>query len=332
MQMLKERTFYFDALNVLSCISVVCLHSNGYIHKFDKDEWWWLRVLIEVICYFAVPVFFMLSGANLLNYRQRYSTFQFVRKRFLKVMVPFLCWGIIFYFIFFLYHPFNLKSILAGFTNGKIPYTSFWFFIPLFLLYFFMPFLSTMVNNLNKRSMLVLIVVLLLFQTIIPTLYSIMGQKFSMSLPIGGYFIYALLGYYIVTTDLEKNNVAYFAIGACALLTLIVRYVLIYNSIDKSPALFSYFGLYAVLPSVFIFISFKKMPPPGRSVKQTIAFLSKHSFGVYLIHAFLIFLLTFVITKKNPVFIPASIVLVYALSVFITFLMQRFKLTKFLMP
>lgn len=180
--------------------------------------------------------------------------------------------------------------------------------------------------------MLVLIVVLLLFQTIIPTLYSIMGQKFSMSLPIGGYFIYALLGYYIATTDLEKNNVAYFAIGACALLTLIVRYVLIYNSIDKSPALFSYFGLYAVLPSVFIFISFKKMPPPGRSVKQTTAFLSKHSFGVYLIHAFLIFLLTFVITKKNPVFIPASIVLVYALSVFITFLMQRFKLTKFLMP
>lgn len=37
--MMKNRVLYFDVLNVISCISVVCMHSNGYVHSFAKDEW-----------------------------------------------------------------------------------------------------------------------------------------------------------------------------------------------------------------------------------------------------------------------------------------------------
>lgn len=45
----NKRIAYYDLLNVISCFGVVCLHSNGYVHSFVKDSWWWLRVLVEVL-------------------------------------------------------------------------------------------------------------------------------------------------------------------------------------------------------------------------------------------------------------------------------------------
>lgn len=37
----NKRIAYYDLLNVISCFGVVCLHSNGYVHSFVKDSWWW---------------------------------------------------------------------------------------------------------------------------------------------------------------------------------------------------------------------------------------------------------------------------------------------------
>ena len=139
---MSKRVTYFDILNVISCFSVVCLHSNSYIHVFDKDEWWWLRVLVEVLFYFAVPVFFMLSGANLIPYRNRYSTTQFIRKRAVKVVFPYVFWGCFFVCVHILISGFsnvNINEIILGFINGKIRYTNYWFFIPLFLVYIYIP-------------------------------------------------------------------------------------------------------------------------------------------------------------------------------------------------
>ena len=154
---MKARVLYYDVLNVLACISVVCMHSNGYIHSFIKDDWWWVRVLIEVICYFAVPVFFMLSGATLLDYRQKYSTKIFIKKRFIKTFCPFLFWSIFFYSLYLFKNReevFLLKEILMNFTMGKIPYTNYWFFIPLFLLYAFIPFFALMIERMSTRQIL----------------------------------------------------------------------------------------------------------------------------------------------------------------------------------
>ena len=59
--------FYITVLNVLSALSVVGLHVNGCFWQFSR-EWWWLTAnIIESVLYFAVPVFFMLIGATLLD-------------------------------------------------------------------------------------------------------------------------------------------------------------------------------------------------------------------------------------------------------------------------
>ena len=249
-----SRVLYFDILNVLACISVVILHSNKYIHTFQKDEWWWLRVLIEVLFYSAVPIFFMLSGATLFPYRQRYSTRTFYRKRFLRTFVPFVFWSVLFYCIYVLntgLDAISFKDIVQHVIEGKIPYTNYCFFIPLFLLYLFIPFLSIMVLRLSTKGAFSLCLILIVFQFVIPTVCALCGLVYDKSLPIGGYVIYALLGYYMSIYQIEKERKFMIVLFVLSIFSMGIRYSLIMGSEVKETILFSYFGLYALFPAMF---------------------------------------------------------------------------------
>jgi len=330
----NRRVAYFDILNVVSCFGVVCLHSNGYVHTYVKDSWWWLRVFVEVLFYFAVPVFFMLSGATLMAYRERYSTAQFIHKRFHKAFFPYLFWGI-FFIVLNLFSDnssYNLGGMIMSLMTGKIPHTNYWFFIPLFLLYVFIPFLSLMVIRLNFRQMSCLIAIMLLFQSLLPTIYSILGVDFMISLPLGGYFLYALLGYYIATFDIEKNNKLCSAVFLLAAVAMIVRYWLLYISNEKEPMLFTYFGLYAIFPACAVFLLFKRINITNTRVQEGFAYFAKKSYGIFLIHTYLIFLLSNVMVKSDPRFIPVSSLLVYSSSLVIVAILQKGRLTRRLVP
>ena len=337
----KKRILYFDVLNVISCFSVVCLHTNSYVHSFSKDNWWWLRVFVEVVCYFAVPVFFMLSGATLMGYRKRYSTADFIRKRFLRAFFPYLCWGVIFSLLSIYslgLSNVDIKEMLLRFTTGNIPYTNYWFFIPLFLLYFYIPFLSIMIVKLNYKQFIYLIIVMFFFQSFLPTIYEVLDLDYSFfqyhqqqQLPIAGYFIYALLGYFIVSFDVEKNNRLCRWIYALAIVSLVCRYILVYQSDTREPALFTYFGLYAFFPAIALFLLCKRLSIKNLRVANGFNYLAKRSYGVYLIHTFVINLLSHEIEMKSPVMIFLAI-LVYVISILIVSLMQKFKLTKYLVP
>ena len=337
----NNRVLYIDILNVLSCVSVVCLHANGYIHKFIKDDWWWLHVLVEVLFYFAVPVFFMLSGATLLGYRDRYSTKEFMHKRVLKTFLPFLFWSFLFYGIFAINEGFSAldwREVVGNFATGKIPFTVYWFFIPLFLLYLFMPFLSVMVMHLSSRSLLALCTLLFVFQSLFPTIFYIIGIDYKLNLPIGGYVLYALLGFYFSQKHPSKKSII--LIGLLAIAAMTFRYCFLFISDEKDPILFSYFGLYAIFPALFVFLFAKINCPPlikantdsKERLSQFWSSLAKLSFGVYLIHKFILAILQKLMDSSDPVFIPIAVLLVYSLSVIVTFVLQKFKLGRYLMP
>lgn len=59
---MKEKyKYYIDVLNVISCLSVVILHTNNAFWKFSYESYWISANFIECIFYFAVPVFFMIT-------------------------------------------------------------------------------------------------------------------------------------------------------------------------------------------------------------------------------------------------------------------------------
>ena len=94
-----KRVIYFDILNILACICVVFLHMNGIVHEYSEIRAWKTALIFEVICYWAVPVFIMLSGATLFRYRERYNTKEFFKKRFTKVLIPWIIWSLVIYII-----------------------------------------------------------------------------------------------------------------------------------------------------------------------------------------------------------------------------------------
>ena len=66
-----SRILYFDILNICSCMAVVFLHHNGIVHNFSNTRAWRESLIVECGFYWAVPIFLMLSGATLLNYRSK---------------------------------------------------------------------------------------------------------------------------------------------------------------------------------------------------------------------------------------------------------------------
>ena len=80
----KGKIEYLDVLNVIAMFAVVMLHANGCFWTYSTDRYWFEANIIESVMYFGVPVFFMISGATLLDYRERYSTKDFFIKRIKK--------------------------------------------------------------------------------------------------------------------------------------------------------------------------------------------------------------------------------------------------------
>lgn len=90
-----SRTLYFDVLNVLGTLFVVWIHFGNEVHWYDGSTVWYWCLFIQVIAYWAVPVFFMLTGATLMDYQKKYSTKTFFIRRFRKTVIPYLFWGAI---------------------------------------------------------------------------------------------------------------------------------------------------------------------------------------------------------------------------------------------
>ena len=331
-----KRIVYFDILNVIACFSVVCLHCNGWIHIFIKDNLWGARVLIEVVFYFAVPVFFMLSGATLLNYRQRYSTTEFYKKRFIRTVIPYLFWSTIIYIIYLLKGnpPFGWDETITRFTTGEIPYTFYWFFIPLFMLYIFLPFFSLMVEKLKNSQLLYRCLFLFLFQSVIPTISSIANLNLSFQIPIAGYAIFMFLGYLLSNNNYESNNKFFSVLSVVCFLLLVCRYYLIYPLNGKSEPLFSYFGLYSILPSMWMFLFIKKIAKPFHldRFSSIWRFLASKSYGVYLLHAFFIIVLEQFIPMNSLSFMTIGVIIIYLSTILATYLLQQNRYITCLLP
>ena len=86
---------YISVLNCVSCVAVVLLHTNGIFWSHPSGELWISANFIETYFYWAVPIFFMISGATLMDYRERYTTAEFYKNRIKKTVVPFVFWSLI---------------------------------------------------------------------------------------------------------------------------------------------------------------------------------------------------------------------------------------------
>lgn len=87
-----------DILRVMAMISVVVIHTTDAVvlnPSMVSSELWWLSNIMEGIIRFAVPTFFMITGALLLK-NNRESTTTFYKKRFLRMVGIYISWTILY--------------------------------------------------------------------------------------------------------------------------------------------------------------------------------------------------------------------------------------------
>lgn len=103
-----KRYTHLDVLNILAIIAVLFMHHNGNVHTYSRSSSWITSLIVETVCYFAVPLFIMITGATLFDYRKKYDTKTYFKKRFLKVCIPSIAWMI----IMFCWHVFIRKDLV----------------------------------------------------------------------------------------------------------------------------------------------------------------------------------------------------------------------------
>jgi len=175
-----NRTFWIDLIRVVGAFLVVAIHVSGRVAGGyaveDKGDavgslgWLVSNSICSLSSSIAVPLFVLVSGALLLGRNE--ETIPFYRKRYGKILLPFLGWSLIFILSLWLAKgefkdgtPITLFSSVGAFASGGIS-GHFWFMYMLISLYLVAPFLSAFVRNASK-NMLTCFVVLWFFAIVI---------------------------------------------------------------------------------------------------------------------------------------------------------------------
>ncbi|OUN71759.1 hypothetical protein B5G11_02210 [Drancourtella sp. An57] len=290
----KKRLLYIDILNILACLCVIFMHCNGIAHQYSDTAAWRQSMVIETIAYWAVPVYFMISGATLLDYRDKYLTRVFFKKRFLKTGIPFAAWTLISlaYKIQFQQMEFEpgLSSIVSLFTNTTAE-NVYWFFIPLFMVYLSMPVLSLLKDY--KHILLYMAGLAFLVYSVYPVCCIVfqIPMNGSIQIPVaGGYILYVILGYLLATTDMtRKTRILFYILGLAG---AGIRFGSTILGSSESAGLDQTFWGYMKFPAVFlavgVFVAAKYGPwdklENTPKILRIVTTLAGTGFGVYLMH------------------------------------------------
>lgn len=177
----------------------------------------WERALVcQAVFIFAVPIFVMLSGANLMEYRKRYSTAQFFKRRVLRTGLALVVGSAVFYLIYYVAFRFfpnsywGVRDYTDAFSVGDFfdrlltnrVNDTYWFFYSIIGVYCVVPLLSLAAER--KRLLEGMLAAGFVVAFLIPALgwakvLSPEYQKTLTGVPLlsSSMVFYFLLGYYL---------------------------------------------------------------------------------------------------------------------------------------
>ncbi|MCL2859608.1 MAG: acyltransferase family protein [Oscillospiraceae bacterium] len=294
----KKRIVYFDILRMAAVFAVVIVHvSSLYVYNRwgYKNGFWNFISVIDSYFRYAVPVFLMVTGSLLLPNRKNETYGEFLKKRFSKVLIPFIVWNIIYFFDSVrigdysgtVYNFFN-EMLSQGGTRYHL-----WYLNLIITLYFFIPFFRILADKLDKKNLELLIIILFVGAFFIPTISDLTNIYFHiqvsvLSLPVIFVYIgFMFLGHYITTYGIkERYRKITYVLGVISAIGLAIMTNVLstggFNGVmyNRENVLVFFEAV-----SVFIFITylFKKIELKEK-VGKVLSRLGSLTFGVYLIH------------------------------------------------
>lgn len=203
--MRKEKKTYLEIIRVIAIFFVLYCHTGDsgqefYRYTFNPLNYWTSLILVP-LSHVCVPLFFMVTGACLL---QREETFGYVyRHRVLRMILVIVVTTLIQYYLNYRENPaigFTLNSFLYVFYCGGAIVQQ-WFLYTYLGLLLILPILQRLVQSVPKNSWFAYIFMLyLVIYGICPVLeYFIGWGNVGIAIPMltQGTF-YCIMGYYIV--------------------------------------------------------------------------------------------------------------------------------------
>lgn len=319
-----QDSFWLTILSVISCLSVVFLHSNRCYWEIsvNSPEWIFSNV-IETIFYFAVPCFFGISGATLIDYKKKYPTSVYFKKRVKKTLIPYLFFSIVICIpsIFFKNIPGpDVPAYIFNFlVQGQAP--AYWFFPYLFILYLFIPIIGSIKEEKTRENVCFgIIIVGFISAFLLPFIVKLANNAIAWpwALEILVYpLTYACIGYLLRKYTLKMwLEIIFYVLAVGGLITQCVgtQFLSLHDG-KINPLLKGYENIPCFFHAVGMMLLIKRLSivrNPSERCRKVFSFTSKYTFDIYLVHYLLLMGLDilysqcFHVPYSSPIYILTS--------------------------
>jgi len=295
----ENKALWIDNLRAVATIAVIGIHvSSDYVPAEGTIPMtdFWIGNVFDSLSRFAVPVFVMISGALLLSKDE--STGVFLKKRFIRLLLPFIFWSLIYSFnSLYLEHQDGihnsftniLHKIFVQFRDGSSVH--FWYIYMIIGLYLFIPVIGKWVRHATEKDLqyflVIWFVVLLLNQPVFEKIKPAIELKY-----FSGFLGYLILGHYlkIKTFSRARKSTLY---GLILLVSgLLITIVGTYSGFFFSQKYISDF--YEPLsPNILFYAAGLYLLFRGKDIRfkplvSVRNFISKYSYGIFLVHVLIL--------------------------------------------
>ena len=346
--MKEKRIVYFDYLRILAVFAVVMIHVAANKWKsiaVDSYEWQILNVYDGMVRW-GVAVFVMISGALFLGKEQ--SLRKIYKKNVLRMFIAYVFWSSFYAAVgYFLFHATDsVKGMLLTIIKGHY---HLWFILMIAGLYMVSPFLNRIVSD--RKTAVYFVVLAFVFAFLLPQCIKILGLKYSGGANLIGKFIsnmkvkmvvgysgFYVLGYLLNTCEIKKKwRIAAYIFGLLAILfTIGATSFVSLRQHSPTSSFYDDTTVNTLLAAVAIFLFAKthfNKPVSSPKKQALLVFVSKCTFGVYLIHPFLLKAantwLNISPLSFNPLAsVPVLSLVIFAASLLISALLNKIPIVK----
>ncbi len=336
----RKRNLALDAGRALAIAAVLMIHVCAPLVTGYKpgNPQFIFGNLFDGLARIAVPLFVMISGALMLNEDTSFSLKKLFFQKIPQLLLPLFVWSAVYALHYKILTPLSagktidLSDVHSAFFMGHY---HLWYLYMQVGLYLILPFLRTFVKKENKHLVLLYIGITLLTRFTVPVLNSValywrpaqdiltFMDKFYLDF-FSQFVAYYLTGWYVVHVGIPRKwqRILLYALSFLSVLATIL-YV---NFTKDYRNAYSDWNLLVFLYSLGVFLAVSRHCTDIKGiVRAVVLFISKHSFGVYVVHVLIIRWVKSWLpnTLFPPVYILVCYAIVFGISLMIAFVLSK---------